>query len=140
MKKNTSNLKHFKGLKKNRINPLPSLFLMVFLIAVISGCEKNYSDVKSKLIGIWISTDLTDTIEFSSDHDFYKIIYNIGDHYDYTLSKDSIFIKYIGTHVPFIYLGPPKKHFYQLDGDMLTIDYRPYCFGFVSQTITYSRK
>ena len=140
MKNNTTSLRQSKDLKKNRINPLSSLFLMLFTIAVISGCEKNYNDVKSKLLGIWISTDMADTIEFSSDHDLYKIVSSLGDHYDYSLSKDSILIKYIGTKIPFIYLGPAKNHFYQLDGDILTIDYRPYCYGFLSQTTTYVRK
>ena len=127
-------------MKKDRMNFRFSLILTTLIFILISGCEKNSVDIKSKLLGTWISTDLTDTIVFSSDHDLYKIIYRAGDHYDYSLSKDSIFIRYNGTLMPFIYIGPPKNHFYQLNGDNLTIDFRPYCFGFLSQTTSFLRK
>jgi hypothetical protein len=127
-------------MKKDRMSYWFSPIVIILSIVVFSGCEKSNNDVKSKLLGTWISTDLTDTIEFSSDNDLYKIIYRFGDHYDYSLSTDSIFIKYNGTQLPLSYMGPPKNHFYQLNGNILTIDFRPYCFGFLSQITTFSRK
>lgn len=127
-------------MKKDRMNCWFIVLFSTLTFIVISSCERNNNDVKSKLPGTWVSTDLADTIEFSSDNDLYKIINRVGDHYDYILSKDSIFIQYNGTLMPFIYIGPPKNHFYQLNENELTIDFKPYCFGFLSQSITFIRK
>jgi hypothetical protein len=62
-------------MKKDSMNYWFSPIVIILSIVVFSGCEKSSNDVKSKLLGTWISTDLTDTIEFSSDNDLYKIIY-----------------------------------------------------------------
>jgi hypothetical protein len=113
------------------------LFLLILTSLFISSCKKNADDVKSSLLGKWIS--VSDTIDISSDHDLYKIIHGEGDHYDYKLSQDSIWIQYSGKVLPLLYLGPVKYHFYQLKGDKLTIDFRPYCFGFLSQITSYTR-
>ncbi len=114
--------------------------LTAITFIMISSCEKKSTDDKGSLLGSWVSTDLADTIEFSSYHDLFKLIYGVRDHYDYSLSKDSILIQYSGMLLPFAYIGPPKDHFYQLNGEKLTIDFRPYCFGFLSQTIIFIRR
>ena len=122
-------------MKKAGIN---LLFLLILTSLFVSSCKKNTDNVKSSLLGRWIS--VSDTIDISSDHDLYKIVHGEGDHYDYKLSQDSIWIQYSGKVLPFLYLGPAKYHFYQLEGDRLIIDFRPYCFGFLSQITSYTRR
>jgi hypothetical protein len=113
------------------------LALVLIAIVLITSCEKNKTDYNKKFLGTWISSDLVDTIEFTSDKDFYKRIYNIKDHFDYNSTQDSITIRYNG--VLYIYVFP-TTHKYQIDGDILTIDFRPNCYGFRNEIISFSKK
>lgn len=126
--------------KKGKLKHFLSQIVIALTIITISGCEKNNSNNYNTFLGTWISTDLADTIEFTSDHDLYKMYSGVNDHYDYSLSRDSILIQYNGMYIPFIYIGIPKNHFYKLNGDELTIDFRPNCFGFNSQVIRFLKK
>jgi hypothetical protein len=126
--------------KKGKLKCFVSQIVIALTIITISGCEKNHTNNYNTFLGTWISTDLADTIEFTSDHDLYKMFSGVNDHYDYSLSRDSILIQYNGMYIPFIYIGIPKNHFYKLNGDELTIDFRPYCYGFYSQVIRFLKK
>jgi len=44
--------------------------ILFISISFLASCEKTTS---KDLIGIWISTDLVDTIEFTGDKDLYKM-------------------------------------------------------------------
>jgi hypothetical protein len=112
--------------------------LFVIILAVtVSSCEKSNTSDYRKLIGSWISTDLIDTIDFTSDKDLYKMYSGIKDHFDYSLSRDSIIIQYNGFRK---ILVQPTIHFYSLKTDELTIDFGPGCYGFREQKITFIRK
>jgi hypothetical protein len=113
------------------------LFLMTIFSSLIlfSSCEKSSSDNKT-LIGTWISSDLIDTVEFRTEHDFYKTVDMPKDHFNYSLSEDSITIQYHGILRILII---PTNHFYTLDGDTLTIDLNG-CYGFRNQIISFIRK
>jgi hypothetical protein len=102
---------------------------------MLSSCEKKKSDSKS-LIGTWISSDLIDTIEFRTDHDFYKTVGIPNDHFNYSVSGDSMTIQYDGVLYILVH---PTNHFYTLDGDKLTIDLKA-CYGFRDQIITFTRE
>ena len=113
-------------------------FAIAFVLAasiLITSCEKNKSD--SKFHGTWISTDLVDTLEFTTDKDFYKRIDSIYDHFDYSFTNDSITIRYNGV---LYILVQPTTHKYQLYGNQLTIDLRPQCYGFRPQIVTFSKR
>jgi carbohydrate-binding DOMON domain-containing protein len=83
---------------------------------------------------------MVDTLEFTSDRDLYKMISGVRDHYDYSLSGDSILITYNGVAMPYIYMGPSKMRFYELTGKDLTIDFRNAYYGFSNQIILFHRK
>lgn len=115
----------------------------LFLIAmsaltllVISGCKKNPADNSKRFLGTWISTDLVDTVEFRTEHELYKNVAIPLDHFNYSVSGDSITIQYNG--VMFI-LVKPSNHYYTFSGNTLTIDLKN-CYGFRDQVITFTRK
>jgi hypothetical protein len=120
-------------MKKTRVNRF--LFPIIFSLIILSGCEKKTSESRT-LLGTWISTDLIDTIEFRTENDFYKTVGMPKDHFNYSLSDDSITIQYDGVLKILII---PTKHFYTLDDDKLTIDLMS-CYGFRYQIITFKRE
>ena len=97
--------------------------LLILLLILISGCEKDNEIDKDLLLGEWVSTDQVVLLDFKSENDLYRN----GDHYIYSVSNDSITIQYSG--VLYIYVQPTTHHC-QLKGDELIIDFRPYCYGF----------
>ncbi|HEY5124513.1 MAG TPA: hypothetical protein VIK14_12340 [Ignavibacteria bacterium] len=126
-------------MKKGKFNCCLSQIVIVFSIITISGCEKsNINDYKN-FLGTWISTDLVDTIDFTTDHDFYKLFSGLNDHFLYSSTRDSITIDYNGVLQPFIYVFP-ETFFYQLQGNELTIDFNKACYGFRTQEIKFVRK
>lgn len=116
------------------------LILILGTIITISGCKKNNKSEISDLTGTWISTDLQDTLDFTSDQDLYKIIYGVPDHYGYSIIGDSIKIEYSGSIMPYIYIPQPYNRFFQRSGNSLSIDFRPPLFGFRSQVLSFKRK
>jgi len=110
------------------------LITITVLLLVISSCKKNTSNNPEKLLGTWISTDLVDTLNFKTEHDLYKGIYN--EHFNYSISGDTITIQYQG--VLFIYVRP-TNHYYTINRDILTIDLEA-CYGFRNQRISFTRK
>jgi hypothetical protein len=113
------------------------LFLMTIFSSLIllSSCEKSSFDTRT-LLGTWISSDSIDTVEFRTENDFYKTVGMPKDHFNYSLSEDSITIQYDGVLKILII---PANHFYTLDGDTLTIDLKS-CYGFRNQIISFIRK
>jgi len=108
----------------------------IFAFILLVGCEKFDGD---DILGIWISTDKTDTLDFVDNSNFYKsaAIWR-RESYDYHLDKDSIEIRYSG---PNMILIQPTKHVYELDGNTLMLDLRnKFCYGFSSEKIYYDRQ
>ena len=124
---------------KNSTSTFVLINFAVFLIllTILTGCKKDEDFYAEKLIGTWVSSDLADTIEFVTTKDFYKNFYNLRDHFDYKCVKDSITIKYNGTLMILVF---PTTHPYQITNNRLTIDFRPSCYGFRNQIITFNKK
>ena len=125
-----------------KCKPSSCLLLVAVILLVIgsTNCKKSNSRNDEKLLGKYISTDLVDTLEITAEHDLYKMILGVRDHYNYSLSVDSILITYNGVAMPYIYMGPPKMRFYQLNGTDLTIDFRNAYYGFSNQIILFHRR
>jgi hypothetical protein len=121
-----------------KFNP-PLYFLLIPLILLVIGntnCKKSARN-DGALLGKWISTDLVDTIEFSSEKSLCKMFSGVKDYFDYSLSGDSITIRYNGKNY---ILVSPTTHFYQIKNNELTIDFRPSCYGFRGQETKFIRK
>jgi hypothetical protein len=119
-------------MKKGRVLNWFSPIVIVLVFIMISSCEKNSKFDKSELLGTWASTDLVDNLDFKSENDLYKN----GDHFNYSLSGDSITIQYNGI---LYILVKPTTHSFKLHGNELTIDFRPSCYGFRQQEIRFIR-
>ncbi len=113
------------------------LFLaVIFTITELfcnTGCEKDKVPEAADLLGTWESVDPGYKLEFTTEKDFLKN----GDHYNYWLAGDSITIQYSGVLYIFV---KPTTHSFSLKGNILTIDFRPLCYGFEAKKIAFSRK
>jgi len=114
---------------------MSKMVLMLVFSLIFLSCEKN----QEKLLGIWVSTDKSDTLDFVDENNFYKSSINMQyDHYDYQLFKDSIKIGYRGK---LYILVTPTFHRYFFDGGNLVIDVsNKSCYGFPLQEMTYSKE
>ncbi len=103
---------------------------------IFSGCN-NFDE--ALILGTWISTDKADTLEFTDNHNFYKSSQMMRhDHYDYHIDKDSIEIRYNGTHMIYVL---PTRHKYYLESNKLTIDFaNKQCYGFRREKITFIKE
>jgi hypothetical protein len=119
--------------------PTFCLLTLTISLLLITNCKKS-SQNDGTLIGKWISADMVDTLQITSDQDLYKMINGVRDHYIYSLSGDSILITYNGVAMPYIYIGPSKMRFYKLNGNNLTIDFRNAYYGFSNQLILFHRQ
>lgn len=108
-------------------------------VITFSGCGKSSTNNNNTFLGTWISTDLVDTLDFTSDHDFYKMLSGLNDHFLYSSTRDSITITYNGVLQPYIYVTP-ETFYYQLKENDLTIDFNKACYGFREQAIKFIRK
>jgi hypothetical protein len=122
-------------MKKIKLIQCISLIVIALTIVGVSGCKKN--DDYKKLLGTWVSKDLIDTLDFTSDTSFNKMYSGSPDFFKYELSKDSITIQYSGKL--FIYVLPTTHHI-QINDEVLTIDLSNGCFGFRKQIINFIRK
>jgi hypothetical protein len=122
-------------MKKIKLIQCISLIVMTLTIIGVSGCKKN-NDYKN-LLGNWVSKDLIDTLDFTSDTSFNKMYSGSPDYFKYELSKDSITIQYSGKL--FLYVFPTTHHF-QRNDEELTIDFSNGCYGFRKQIINFTRK
>ena len=123
-------------MKKSKELRLFIITMAVFTLLVISSCEKSRSENSKKFLGTWISTDLVDTVEFRTENDFYKNVGIPKDHFNYSVSGDSITIQYNGV---LYILVQPTNHFYKFTRDHLTINLE-HCYGFRNQIISFTRK
>jgi hypothetical protein len=114
---------------------MKKIALMFVLSLIFLSCEKN----QEKLLGKWVSTDKSDTLDFVDESNFYKSSINMRyDHYDYQLFKDSIKIGYRGK---LYVLVTPTFHRYFIDGGNLVIDFsNKSCYGFPLQELTYTKE
>jgi hypothetical protein len=121
----------------NKINLIQwiSLILIVLTIIGVSGCKKD--DYNKTLLGPWVSKDLIDTLDFTSNTSFNKMYSGSPDYFTYRSSKDSITIQYSGKL--FIYVVPTTHHFQLIDQE-LTIDFSNGCYGFRKQIINFTKK
>jgi len=108
--------------------------LFIFLISVITLVSCSDDTVNQQnVLGIWISIDKKDTLDFVDNNSFYKN----QDHYDYELSGDSIEIRYNRMLMVYVH---PTKHKYSLKDDVLIIDFsNKSCYGFDLQKMTFMR-
>lgn len=109
-----------------------SLFIFFISVTTLVSCSDDTVN-QQNMLGIWISIDKKDTLDFVDNSNFYKN----KDHYDYELSGDSIEVKYRG--MLFIDVTP-TKHKYSLKDDVLIIDFsNKSCYGFDLQKMTFMR-
>ena len=127
-------------MKKNLLSFSLLILPVILTVFGTTGCKKSNSGNDETLPGKWISTDMADTVEFTSGHDLYKMINGIRDHYVYSLADDSILITYNGVAMPYIYMGPSMMRYYKLDGNNLSIDFRNAYYGFSNRIILFYRK
>lgn len=116
------------------------LALSTIAIFVLIGCSKDGNDPSPIELGVWISLDKSDTLDFRTRNDFYKSNgFMQNDHYDYELqSMDSIQIVYSGK---LFIMVAPTNHKYSVTQDELTIDFESRSsFGFEDKVITYARE
>jgi hypothetical protein len=126
--------------KKPMANKRFFQILILFVAVSILGCKKPDKHNSGDLLGEWVSTDLVDTLNFTSDKDLFKNFNGIADHYTYNLIDDRIKFEYSGILMPYIYIGPSPKYIFKLSNDILTIDFRPQYMGFRPQIVTFNRK
>ena len=113
--------------------------LFVMAIMLISCDKDEESSNVDAILGTWISTDKSDTLDFVDKTNFYKsnIEYR-HDQFDYILEKDSIEIGYSGIRMVLV---QATSHKYSLNGNNLTIDFsNKNCYGFDLKVMNYSRK
>jgi hypothetical protein len=72
------------------------IFAIVVSISLLFGCEKNQPNAE-ELNGEWVATEEADTIYVMDKSNFYYSTKTMQyDHYDYSISGDSILIGYSG--------------------------------------------
>ncbi len=116
------------------------LGLLILASIILINCSKDEIEIKQeKLLGKWVSLDKSDTLDFKTNTDFYKSNKQmVFDHYDYELFNDSIKIGYSGK---MFILIVPSMHKYQLNNEILTIDFsNKQCYGFERERITYKKE
>ena len=113
---------------------------MAMVVILMSNCSENDLGMKEEqILGRWIASDKSDTLNFTTENDFSKSNgYLHEDHYYYEISNDSIEIGYNG-HL--LILVIPTKHKYSLGDKTMTIDFsnKP-CYGFSEGIITYEKE
>lgn len=120
--------------------------LLTLLAVIIFGCDTeeltisddaaNLAARQEKILGTWISTDKSDTLDLIDNNSFYRSNNEMHhDHYDYKLFIDSIEVRYRGV----IFIGiSPTRHKYLFDDNILTIDFsNKNCYGFDLTKISY---
>ncbi len=112
-------------------------FVSIILTIFLTNCEKKPVSGED-LNGKWIATEKADTIYFMDDSNFYHSSENMRyDHYDYSISGDSILIGYSGKMMIMVI---ETNHYIELNGDNLTIDLsNRQCFGFPKEEMHYRR-
>ncbi|WP_422082486.1 hypothetical protein [Ulvibacterium sp.] len=114
--------------------------LSLIATLVLDGCSKDGDDPSPIELGVWISLDKSDTLDFRTRNTFYKSNQHMqNDSYDYQLlPKDSIQIGYRGK----LFIAvEPTNHKYSMTQDELTIDFESRSsFGFDDKIMTYTKE
>ena len=108
---------------------------MICIGLIFSSCSEDDLEMhQDKLIGVWISENGMDTLEFVNNSSFYKN----GDHFDYNLAKNSIEIRYRGM----LFVNAQRSnHHYTLTNNTLIIDFtNEDCYGFDSTIQTFEKQ
>jgi len=113
------------------------IFATVVSISLLFGCEKNQPNVE-EMTGEWVATEDADTIYIMDKSNFYHSTKNMQyDHYDYSISGDSILIGYSGK---MMILVVATKHNFEIKNDDPMIDFsNRQCFGFPKEKMHYRR-
>jgi hypothetical protein len=107
----------------------------ITLLGLNSCEEKKIPD--GRFIGTWISTDLTDTLQFKDETKFIRFRKSgFYDFFDYSYTQGSITITYTG---PMKILSRPTTHRYTLKNGLLMINFTNECFGFDSRVMNYKK-
>ena len=125
-----------KFLKIRKLKSTRLFWGLILLIGfTFSNCSKDELEINQEnLMGVWVSTNSLDTLEFVDTDSFYKN----HDHFDYSLSNDSIEIRYNGV---LYVLAHPSNHKYTLTDNTLTIDFtNTFCYGFASTIETFEKQ
>ncbi len=124
-------------MKESKLMKLSTFCMIIFAYFWLSSCEKKPSGSFEKFHGIWISTDLADTLDFRTENDLYTSVTNSCNHFKYSiLSEDSIRIQYNGC---LYILIQPTNHYYHFNGSQLIIDLE-HCYGFRNQKISFIKR
>ncbi|MFV0591412.1 MAG: hypothetical protein ACK5M7_08510 [Draconibacterium sp.] len=113
-------------------NSIISLFILA--VALLSSCSKSELELnREQIIGVWLATEISDTLEFTSD----QVVYKNSIPFKYYLEEDSIQMQYAG---PLYIASHPFKLKYSLREDVLSI-FCPYenCYGYNSELVEYHR-
>jgi hypothetical protein len=117
---------------------LIGIFACISAIILCFGSCQDKRIPDGRFIGTWISTDLTDTLQFKNETKFIRFsktgFYSF---FDYSYTSDSITIAYTG---PMKILTRPTTHRYTLKNGQLMIDFTNECFGFESKVINYNKR
>ena len=113
-------------------NIIPIIIIISF--GVFACNNDDFETNQEKLLGLWVSQNKVDTLEFVDQSSFYKN----HDHFDYNLTNDSIGIRYRGI----LYIGVHStRHKYSLIDNSMTIDFtNKQCYGFVSVIQTFEKQ
>lgn len=114
-------------------------FSYTALIFLLFNCSKGEQNLEQIELGLWISLDNRDSLDFKTRNNFLRSNDNmVDDNYDYQEFNDSIRIGYRGK----LFIGvEPTMHRYWVDNKRLTIDFtNQSCYGFNSEVITYMKR
>jgi hypothetical protein len=118
------------------------IYFGICLLTILGliNCTKEDQDFnQNEVLGVWISLDKSDTLDFETPNDFYKSNgFMKNDHYDYQAFNDSIEIGYRGK---LFVLITPTKHKFSIENDKLIIDFtNKSCYGFNDKITTYEKE
>lgn len=111
-------------------------YLTILILPFLFSCDKE-SRLKEELIGVWISQDAKDTLEFIDFSTFTRSFKGWPHHYSYDIEADSIEIQYNG---PNMILVLPSTHHFSKNGSSLNLDFSNYCYGFVRKNYEFIKE
>jgi hypothetical protein len=116
---------------------ISNLIIVAFLLSILISCEKE-SIIAGRFLGDWkITSPDSDILTFKNDSIFLRKSYDgIDNSFKYSFDKDSITIQYSG---PNMILIQPSTHHYELNSNVLFIDFTNGCYGFESAKYTLTK-
>jgi hypothetical protein len=111
-------------------------YVFVLAILFLISCDKD-TRTKDELIGIWISNDFSETLDFVDYATFTNDYAGLHHSFSYDIFGDSIEVEYYG---PNMILVLPSTHHFELNGNSLRIDFTNGCYGFKSKINVYIKQ